>query len=63
MSEKKQGGRKPSRRSKRYGNLVPAWRWRTTPARLERMEAKRQEMGISKTEFIELSIDKFLDDA
>jgi len=42
------GAGRKHRRSARYGKLVPAWRWRTTPARLERMEKLREKLGISK---------------
>jgi hypothetical protein len=63
--QRKGAGRKPAptRRAKRYGNLIPAWRWRTTPERLEQMEEKRKSMGIGKTEFIEIAVDRLINDA
>ncbi len=58
----KQAGRK-SRRSIRYGQLVRGWSWRTTLERLERMEGLRKRLGISKTEFLEMAIDRLLSNA
>ena len=62
-NQTKKAGSNPRqlRRSARYGKLVPAWRWRTTPARLERMEELREKLGISKTELIETAIDQLLE--
>lgn len=62
-NKKKKAGSNPRqlRRSARYGKVVPAWRWRTTPARLDRMEKLRENLGISKTELIETAIDQLLE--
>ena len=60
MRSDKQEGRKPSRRSLRYGKLVRGWDWRTTPELLEKAEAKRNELNLGKTEFLELAITSYL---
>ena len=48
---------KPTRRQSRYGHLSVAWRWRTTDGRLSKMEARRKELGLSKTEYLERCVD------
>lgn len=47
-----------SRRVERYGKLVRGWDWRTTPERLELAEATRKKLGVSRTHFLELLIDR-----
>lgn len=56
-----QRGRKPSRRSLRYGKLVRGWDWRTTPELLEKAETKRKEINLSRTEFLELALTKLIE--
>ena len=50
----------PPRRQARYGKLVRGWDWRTTPERLVAAASAASELGIGKTEFLELAIDAFL---
>lgn len=61
MSNQNQGERKLFRRSLRYGKLVRGWDWRTTPDLLEKAEAKRKELNLSRTEFLELAINKLIE--
>lgn len=42
-----------ARRAERYGTVVKGWTWRTAPELLERAEAARLRLGMSKTQFIE----------
>jgi hypothetical protein len=48
--------KQPTPRSLRYGCLVRGWSWRTTPELLNRAEARRKELGLTRTEFLELAI-------
>lgn len=43
--------------SSRYGKLVRAWDWRTTPERLARMDRSADVLKITKTQLLELCAD------
>jgi predicted DNA-binding protein len=63
MSEKQEpGGRKPSRRSLRYGKLVRGWDWRTSPELLEKANEARERLNLTKTELIERAIEKYIEE-
>lgn len=49
-----------SNRNKRYRNLVRGWDWRTSIERMNRIEKRRNELGLTKTEYLEFCIDKEL---
>ena len=55
-------GKPATRRSQRYGKLVRGWDWRTTPSLLEKAEAKRKELNLSRTEFLEKAINQLLEE-
>lgn len=54
-------GKPATRRSHRYGKLVRGWDWRTTPELLAKAETKRKELNLSQTEFLELAINKLIE--
>lgn len=47
-------------RSERYGKLIRGWDWRTTKERLEKAEQLRQQLGVGKTELLEMALDLLL---
>ena len=47
-------------RTVRYGKLVRGWGWRTSRDRLLKAEARAKSLGLSKTQYLEYSIDKEL---
>lgn len=47
-------------RAQRYGKLVRGWDWRTTPERLEKAQRVADWLGVNRTTFIEMAIDKEL---
>jgi len=50
-----------SKRSDRYGKVVPAWDWRTTPERLELMQrCVDYTMKVDKTTMLEFAVDYLL---
>lgn len=51
----------PASRSLRYGKLVRGWDWRTTPELLEKAEAKRKELNLNRTEFLEKAINHLIE--
>jgi hypothetical protein len=55
------GGRKPSRRSQRYGKLVRGWEWRTTPELLDKAESIKKKLNITRTELIERAIAELIE--
>lgn len=49
-----------SNRKFRYGGQVRGWDWRTNPERLSKADARRQQLGMNRTQFLEYCIDKEL---
>lgn len=54
-------GKPVTRRAERYGKLVRGWEWRTTRELLRKAEAKRIELNLSQTEFMELAFTRLIE--
>jgi len=51
-----------ARRQKRYGKpKVRGWSWKTFPELLDKADTVRKELGLDKTEFIELAFQTVVD--
>lgn len=50
-------------RSERYGKLVPAPNWRTTPERIEAMKIAADELGLTVTGLMELATDSIIEES